>query len=73
MKAKQYRVIDREEGNEDLHHLETSATTDLGFMRLFYSRWPNAKRGGFYAEVGDGRIDFRSKASERLVASFIAV
>lgn len=68
-----YRVIDRETGNEDLHYLETSAKTDRGWLRVFYSRWSAARRGDYYPTVGDGRTDINSWYSGRLVASFILV
>lgn len=68
-----YRVLDREDGNEDISPVYSDARTEQGFLKLFYSRWPTAPRGKFYAEVGDGRTDIYSKGTQRLVASFIAV
>ena len=73
MKAKQYRVLDREEGQEDIVPVETTARTAQGFLQVFFARWPTAPRSKFYAEVGDGRTDIYSKGTQRLVASFIAV
>lgn len=68
-----YRVLDREDGNENIHPAYSDARTEQGFLKLFYSHWPTAPRGKFYAEVSDGRADIYSKATNRRVASFILV
>lgn len=65
-----YRVIDREDNNEDHATVESAARTEQGFLRLFYGRWPTAPRGGFYAWVGTGFAHIYAKQGKH-VASFI--
>lgn len=50
-KPQRYRVRSHEAFRtlEDHSPMESSATTPLGFLRLFYLRWPKSPRGGFEA------------------------
>ncbi len=74
MKAKQYRVVDCETGNEDITPLDTKAKTDLAFLRLFYARWPTCPRGTVYVvQLSNGRVEFTSWQTCRLLARFIPV
>lgn len=70
MPTTEYRVIDREEGNEDLHTVTSRASTPQGFLKLFYARWPTAPRGGFYAVVTSKGAEIVSCQTIRTVASF---
>lgn len=46
---REFRVVSIENGSctEDHHPVETAATTERGFLRVFYARWPHAPRGEF--------------------------
>lgn len=70
MPTTEYRVIDREEGNEDLHTVTSRASTPQGFLKLFYARWTTAPRGGFYAVVMPMGADIVSHQTARTVACF---
>ena len=73
MTKRKYRVIDGENGREDLHPMESSARTEQGFLRLFYQRWPTAPRGCFYVELSDGQARVYSDLTGRLTAKFTAL
>lgn len=73
MAKRKYRVVDGENGQEDLHPIESSARTEQGFLRLFYQRWPTARRGCFYVELSDGQARVYSDLTGRLMAKFTAI
>ena len=70
MRPTEYRVIDVETGNEDLHTVASSACTPQGFLKLFYARWIAAPRGSFFATVTPDGADIVSYYSARTVARF---
>lgn len=72
MKPKKYIVIDIEPGitREDLHTVESRATTESGFLQLFYRRWPHAIRGWHSAVLTLNGADIYTRGG-RKTAQFI--
>lgn len=75
MKAirRQFRVISIEGGlrNEDLHPVQSKASTENGFLKLFYARWPTAPRGDFVVEIDADKAATVYHRSGGRVARFI--
>lgn len=65
-----YTVKDRDTGDAWLHPVRSNADTEAGFLKLFYSLFPDAPRRAWVSELTPTGTVVRNRGSGSVVVEF---